>query len=83
MGDGLPTLVTDPTVVRLGERNAPRSCSVCGGDAAFYVFVTDREASRRLGTGLSPDEWPINAFLCREDFAAAPRVESLAEHPAV
>jgi len=72
----LPVLPTDPKVIGLGEKNAPRTCKVCGGDATFYVIVTSDMANRRLGTDYGYDEWLVNAFLCRECFSECPRVES-------
>lgn len=78
----LPTLVTDPTVIELSENNAPRSCTVCGDGADYYVFVTDGQVAKRTEDAkAATDSWPINAFLCRPHFAEAPRVASLADHP--
>lgn len=68
------TLPTILSVVELGEYNAPRSCSVCGSDADFYVYVTADE----VGDG-DVEEWPVNAMLCRKDFIEADRVTSVEE----
>lgn len=75
----LPTLVSDPHVVELGERHAPRACGVCRDSADFYVFVTDAMAEDRTGVELPVDEWPVNDFLCRDCFAEAPRVDGVGE----
>lgn len=76
MSDGeLPLVPTDPTVIHLSEYNAPRTCDVCNGDADFYVIVTNEAANDRLDVDLACDEWPVNSFLCADDFKEAPRAE--------
>lgn len=77
----LPSLPTDPKVIRLSERSAPRTCKVCSADADFYVFVTNDMANERLGTDLGPSDWPVNAFLCVDCFSDAPRVEEWSDLP--
>lgn len=83
MGSDVPALVTDPSVIELSDNSAPRSCKACGDPADFYVFVDDEQAEERTGVELGNGEWPINAFLCREHFRSAPRVDSLGEHSSV
>jgi len=74
----LPTLPTDPTVIDL-QGTTERACAGCGGVADSYVFVTNVEANKRLGTDLRPDEWVVNAMLCTECFREAPRVSNWSE----
>lgn len=76
--DDLPTLPTDPTVIDLAGATE-RTCAGCGGVAEFYVLVTNVAANERLGTDLRPDEWVVNAMLCRECFREAPRVDDWSE----
>lgn len=83
MESDLPTLPTDPKVMELTENHAPKTCNVCGDDADYYVIVTNEMANDRLGTDLNWDEWPVNAYLCREHFSEAPRVTSWEDLPTV
>lgn len=78
----LPTIPLDAKVIELSETHAPKSCS-CGDGAEFYVFVTDEKVAEAAEAEVSPDEWPVNEFLCRQHFGDAPRVESVAAHPSI
>lgn len=78
-GEGLPELPTRPTVIELTAYNAPRSCTVCGEPADYYAFLTKEEVKRRLDASVDLEKAPVNAMLCKEHFAEAPRVSSVEE----
>lgn len=81
--DETPLLPTDPKVVELTERNTTRGCVACDDGADFYVFVTDEMVEAHTGDDHPPDEWPVNAMLCRECFTDAPRTQDWRELPRV
>lgn len=79
MNDEIPTLPTMLSVIELTDNNAPRSCAVCGEPADYYAFLTKQAAKRRLDASVDVETWPVNAMLCEEHFADAPRVSSVEE----
>ncbi len=78
-----PTLVPNVNAVELSDYNAPKSCTVCGDDADYYVFITDEEARSALPPDADVEGWPVNAMLCRQHFRDAPRVRNVADLPRV
>lgn len=71
----LPTLPTELTVIDITDATE-RPCAGCGDAADVYALLTDEAVNERLGTSLAPDEWPVNAYLCRGCFGEADRVSS-------
>jgi hypothetical protein len=70
-------------VIEFGEHTTERSCVGCGDAADFYLIVTDETVREEAGVELGAGEWPVNAMLCRECFADAPRVEEIGDLPGV
>lgn len=79
----LPTIPTAPAKVIDLAGTTERACAGCDGVAEFYVIVDNVSANQRLGTDLSPDEWPVNEMLCSECFRECPRVQDWSELPGV
>lgn len=70
----LPTIPANTHPVEFTDNHTTRTCDHCQDDADFGVFVGNPESDYGL---------VVNAILCREHFADAPRVKTVGEHPKV